>query len=198
MVTDRNVLLIRLEVLLGRPLHKIARKAFLIAGVAVMASVAARAQTADPLGDLIASVNKSTPLDTPAPAHALSHALSDRDVTLFRQAIEAARRANVNEARSAIAEMADPLARKTATWVLVDSAADSLGFYDVDNARRELAGWPRGARRQAAAERLLETAGKTRRRARHRPGRHGAGQRLPRPRPDRGRNGPDQALVARS
>jgi soluble lytic murein transglycosylase len=145
----------------GRPLHKVARKAFLIAGVAVMASVAARAQPADPLGDLIASASKSTPLDIPAPAHALSHALSDRDVTLFRQAIDAARRANVNEARSAIAELTDPLARKTATWVLVDSCADSVGFYDVDNARRELAGWPRGARRQAAAERLLETAGKT-------------------------------------
>jgi soluble lytic murein transglycosylase len=146
---------------LGRPLHKIARKAFLIAGVAMMASVAARAQPADPLGELLASVDKAAPLDTPAPAHALSHALSDRDVTLFRQAIEAAKRANVNEARTAIAAMTDPLARKTATWVLVDSCADMVGFYEVDNARRELAGWPRPAKRQAAAERLLETSGKT-------------------------------------
>jgi soluble lytic murein transglycosylase len=141
-------------------LHKIARKAFLIAGVAAMASVAARAQTTDPVGDLLSSLTKSTPLDTPAPAHALSHALSDRDVGLFRQAVEDARRANVNGAREAIAGMTDPLARKTATWVLVDSAADMLGFYDVDTARRELAGWPRAARRQAAAERLLETSGK--------------------------------------
>ncbi|MDB5499185.1 MAG: transglycosylase [Phenylobacterium sp.] len=126
-----------------------------------MASVAARAQPADPLGDLLASVTKSAPLDTPAPPHAISHALSDRDVTLFRQAIEAAKRANVNEARTAIAEMIDPLARKTATWVLVDCNADSLGFFEADNARRELAGWPRAGRRQAAAERLLETSGKT-------------------------------------
>jgi soluble lytic murein transglycosylase len=143
-------------------LHRIARKAFLIAGVAVMASVAARAQpAADPLGELLANVDKAAPLDTPAPTHPLSHALSDRDVTLFRQALEAAKRANVNEARSAIAGMTDPLARKTATWVLLDSCADMVGFYDVDNARRELAGWPRPAKRQAAAERLLETAGKT-------------------------------------
>ena len=142
-------------------MHKIAHKAFLIAGVAVMASVAARAQTADPLGDLLASVTKTTPLDTPAPSHALSHALSDRDVGLFRQAIEDARRANVNGAREAIAGMTDPLARKTATWVLVDSAAEMLGFYDVDTARRELADWPHAAKRQAAAERLLESAGKT-------------------------------------
>jgi soluble lytic murein transglycosylase len=143
-------------------LHKIFRKAFLIAGVAVMASMAARAQpAADPLGELLASVDKAAPLDTPAPAHPLSHALSDRDVTLFRQAIEAAKRANVNEARTAIAALTDPLARKTATWVLLDSCADMVGFYDVDNARRDLAGWPRPAKRQAAAERLLETAGKS-------------------------------------
>ncbi|WP_308237968.1 hypothetical protein [Phenylobacterium sp. J426] len=31
----------------------------------------------------------------------------------------------------------------------------------MDTARRELAGWPRGARRQAAAEKLLATSGKT-------------------------------------
>ncbi|WP_372785373.1 transglycosylase SLT domain-containing protein [Phenylobacterium sp.] len=142
-------------------MNSIARKAFLIAGVAMMASVAARAQPVDPLGDLLESVSKSTPLDTPAPAHALSHALSDRDVTLFRQAIETAKRGNVNEARAAIAGIADPLARKTATWVLVDCAGDSVGFFEVDNARRDLAGWPRAGRRQAAAERLLETAGKT-------------------------------------
>lgn len=142
-------------------MHKIARKAFLIAGVAAMASVAARAQPVDPLGDLLESVGKSAPLDTPAPPHNASHPLSDRDAGLFRQAIESARRANVNGAREAIAGMTDPLARKTATWVLVDCAADAIGFYDVDNARRDLAGWPRAARRQAAAERLLETAGKT-------------------------------------
>ena len=143
-------------------MNSIARKAFLIAGVAVMASAAARAQPAtDPLGDLLDSVSKSSPLDTPAPAHALSHALSDRDVTLFRQAIDSAKRANVSDARNAIAGLTDPLARKTATWVLLDSCADSLSFFEVDNARRELADWPRAGRRQAAAERLLETAGKT-------------------------------------
>ncbi|HEY8002930.1 MAG TPA: lytic transglycosylase domain-containing protein [Phenylobacterium sp.] len=142
-------------------MHSIARKAFLIAGVAVMASAAARAQPADPLGDLLASVTKSAPLDTPAPAHAISHALSDRDVTLFRQAIEFAKRGNVTEARTAIAALTDPLARKTATWVLVDCDGESLSFFEADNARRELAGWPRAGKRQAAAERLLETAGKT-------------------------------------
>jgi peptidoglycan lytic transglycosylase len=143
-------------------LHKIARKAFLIAGVAAMASVAARAQPVDPLGDLLESVSKPTVMGDAAlqPANA-SHRLTDRDAALLRQAIEAARRANVNGARDAISQLEDPLARKTATWVLVDCDADSVGFYEVDNARRDLAGWPRAQRRQAAAERLLETAGKT-------------------------------------
>jgi soluble lytic murein transglycosylase len=134
----------------------------MIAGVAAMASVAARAQTLDPLGDLLESVTKPTIMgDAPLQPAEASHRLSDRDAGLLRQAIEAARRANVNGARDAISQIGDGLARKTATWVLIDCDADMVGFYDVDNARRELAGWPRAQRRQAAAERLLETAGKT-------------------------------------
>lgn len=150
-------------------MHKIARKAFLIAGVAALASVAARAQSVDPqgpgpdpLGDLLESVLRPSAMpDAPLQPTNASHRLTDRDATLLRQAIEAARRANVNGARDAISQISDPLARKTATWVLVDCDADSVGFYEVDKARVELAAWPRGARRQAAAERLLETSGKS-------------------------------------
>jgi soluble lytic murein transglycosylase len=142
-------------------LHSIARKAVLIAGVAAMAAATARAQSSDPIGDLLNSMNKSTPLDTPAPAHNIAHPLSERDASLLREAIEHARRGNVNGAREAIGGITDVLARKTAIWVLVDSDADAVGFYQVDDARRELADWPRAARRQAAAERLLETSGKT-------------------------------------
>jgi len=142
-------------------LHSIARKAALVAGVAVMAAMGARAQTLDPLGDLIDQVTKESPLDSPVAAHAIAHPLSGQDAALFREAVEGARRGNVNGARTAIAAMSDALARKTATWVLVDSCAESIGFFEVDNARRELAGWPRAGKRQAAAEKLLETAGKT-------------------------------------
>ncbi|WP_293375161.1 lytic transglycosylase domain-containing protein [Phenylobacterium sp.] len=143
-------------------MHKIARKAFLIAGVSLMVGLGARAQTTDPLGDLLESVTKPSALgDAPLQPANASHRLSDRDAGLLRQAIEAARRANVNGARDAIAQIGDPLARKTATWVLVDCDADAVGFYEVDKARTELAGWPRAPRRQAAAERLIETSGKT-------------------------------------
>ena len=145
---------------MGGRLHSIARKAALVAGVTWLAAMGARAQPVDPLGDLIDQVTKEAPLDAPVPAHAISHPLTGQDAALFREAVEAARRGNVNGARSAIASMSDSLARKTATWVLVDSCAESVGFFEVDNARRELAGWPRAAKRQAAAVKLLETAGK--------------------------------------
>ena len=133
-----------------------------------MAGLAARAQSTDtppggdPLGDLLQGLMKpSARSDAPLQPGSASHRLSDRDANLLRQAIEAARRANVKGARDAIGQMSDPLARKTATWLLVDACADSLGFYDVDKARVDLAAWPRGARRQAAAERLLEASGKS-------------------------------------
>ncbi len=124
-----------------------------------MASVAARAQPApDPLGDILEAARAEAQTSNFQTA---SHPLAPSDQTLFRRAIEQGRRGDLNGARDSIANLADPLARKTATWVLVDSNADSLGFFDVDAARRDLQGWPRMARRQAAAERLLESAGKS-------------------------------------
>ncbi|MDB5425104.1 MAG: transglycosylase [Phenylobacterium sp.] len=125
-----------------------------------MASVAARAQPAgDPLGDLLARAQEQAAAGPVL--QTASHPLSAADQVLFRQAVESGRRGDVSGARNAIASMSDALARKTAGWVLVDANADSLSFFEVDNARRELRDWPRANRRQAAAERLLETAGKT-------------------------------------
>jgi soluble lytic murein transglycosylase len=132
----------------------------LISGIAVMASVAARAQPVDPLGDILARTQPA-PTATAPTLQTASHALSPSDQIMFRQAVDMARRGDVSGARNAISSISDALARKTATWVLVDTSADSLGFYDVDAARRDLQDWPRMNRRQAAAERLLETAGKS-------------------------------------
>src|SRR5262245_3196451 len=44
---------------------------------------------------------------------------------------------------------------------MVDSSAEAMSFYEVDQARRELAGFPRPGRRQSAAEKLIETSGKS-------------------------------------
>jgi len=40
-------------------------------------------------------------------------------------------------------------------WALADSAGDRLPFFELDQARRDLWGWPRASRRQAAAEKQL-------------------------------------------
>ncbi len=144
----------------GPLLHSVARKALLIAGIAMMASVAARAQPTDPLGELLARAQERRE-EAPATYQTASHPLNASDQALFRQAVESGRRGDVTTARSAIAAMSDKVARKTATWVLVDSNADSLSFFELDNARRELRDWPRMTKRQVAAEKLLETAGKS-------------------------------------
>jgi soluble lytic murein transglycosylase len=145
--------------LLGRGLHSLARKAFLVAGIAAMASVAARAQPLDPLGDILARAQAESA--TPSAPQGAARPLGGNDDSLFRQAVDSGRRGDVAGARTAIAAMSDPLARKTATWVLVDSNTDALSFFELDNARRELRDWPRMNKRQAATEKQLETAGKS-------------------------------------
>jgi len=61
--------------------------------------------------------------------------------------------------RMAMSGIQDPLSRKIALWALVDAGAESLSFFELDQARRDLSGWPRGGRREAAAERALVTSG---------------------------------------
>ena len=58
-----------------------------------------------------------------------------------------------------MALMNDPIARKLALWAMVDADGEQLAFFQLDQARRDLAGWPRGARRQSAAEKAIETSG---------------------------------------
>jgi len=86
-------------------------------------------------------------------------AISDTDASTLQTALSAAKRGDVSGARMAMASLNDPVARKIALWTLVDSNAEALGFYELDSARRDLAGWPRSARRDAAAERALATSG---------------------------------------
>jgi soluble lytic murein transglycosylase len=137
-----------------------ARKAYLISVGVVAASVMAHAQPVDPIGDLLTPQAQSQPSSPPI-HQTVRRPLSERDLATFRGALESARRGDVTSARSAIASMDDHVARKTALWALVDAAGDSMSFTEVERARRELADWPRAAKRQATAERLLETSGKS-------------------------------------
>ena len=86
-----------------------------------------------------------------------SSGLSADDASKLRQGIDAALSGNFSSASSIQASIADPVARKLVRWAMIDMGSNS-GFFDTDAARRELWGWPRANRRQAAAERSLESA----------------------------------------
>ena len=147
----------------GRELHAKIRKALLLAGVVLLTTAVARAQQMDAIGDILrrdaAQAQDDAPVD--ATQQTVRQPLSPTDFANFRQAIESARRGDVNGARAAIAAISDRAARKTATWALVDSNGDSLSFYEADQARRELMAWPHPGRRQAAAEKLIEASGQS-------------------------------------
>lgn len=80
------------------------------------------------------------------------------DAANLRAALNGTSSANI---RMAMDSIQDPTAKKIALWALVDRFPDSLSFFEADAARRDLNGWPRQAKRQAAAEKLLETSGQS-------------------------------------
>jgi soluble lytic murein transglycosylase len=81
------------------------------------------------------------------------------DVAGIRAVMAAARVGDIAAGRAAINAMSDPLARKIGLWALADTSADSLSFSEIDQARREMAGWPRESRRVIAAEKQLAVSG---------------------------------------
>ena len=138
------------------------RNTLLIGCALVVATTMARAQGADPIGDLLAQAPESTSGPSTASARqTVAHPLSAADRLLFLQGMAAAKRGDISGARNVVLSLSDPVARKTVTWALVDANAESLSFYELDAARRDLAGFPRPNRRQLAAERKLEGSGKS-------------------------------------
>jgi soluble lytic murein transglycosylase len=76
----------------------------------------------------------------------------------LHDAIEAAKSGDVTRASAIQAALADPLARRIVEWAMIDNAATMLSFFDVQTASADLDGWPRAARRRAAAEKTMETS----------------------------------------
>ena len=98
---------------------------------------------------------------TPAPAESMATqgyggSLSAQDQSTLRQAVDAAQAGDVARAQTLQAGLSDPVARKVVLWAMADSAPERLPFAQLDQARSDLRGWPRAARRQIAAERGLE------------------------------------------
>ena len=142
-------------------MHAKARKALLLASLALVSTAVARAQQMDAIGALLQRSDAQGVTDAPVDSsrQTVRQPLSSSDFANFRMAVEAGHRGDVNGARAALGMISDRAAKKAATWVLVDSAGDSLSFYEADQARRELRAWPRASRRQAAAEKLIESSG---------------------------------------
>jgi soluble lytic murein transglycosylase len=96
---------------------------------------------------------QAPPVETPQVGY--HPGLSDVDRGAFRQALQAAMSGDVERAESLRAGLTDPVARKVVLWALVDQDGERLPFLEVDQARRDLWGWPRAPRRQAVAEKAM-------------------------------------------
>jgi soluble lytic murein transglycosylase len=85
--------------------------------------------------------------------------LSDSDARTLSSLLEAAKLGDAPRIREQMADLSDPLARKIALWALIETNPDGLGYAELDGARRDLAGWPGAAGREAAAEKVMEGGG---------------------------------------
>ena len=172
-------------VLGGDKLHARLRKAFVVTGTVALAALGAHAQPTDVIGELLDQQPSTEPaVEAPHADQTVRRPLTAADLTSFRSAVESAQRGRVSDARVAIAAISDPVAKKAATWVLVDSNPTSLSFFEADQARRELDGWPRDGRRREADRDLRQEPLADRRVVWRAPagdgrGRHGPGVGLP-------------------
>ena len=85
--------------------------------------------------------------------------LSDSDAHTLSSILEAAKLGDASRIRAEMDELSDPMARKIALWALIEINPDGLSYAELDGARRDLAGWPGAAGREAAAEKVLEGGG---------------------------------------
>ncbi len=85
--------------------------------------------------------------------------LSDSDARTLGNALEAAKRGDPGQVRQAMGLLSDPLARKVALWALIETSPDGMSYAELEGARRDLAGWPGAAGREAATEKVLEGGG---------------------------------------
>ena len=130
------------------------------------------ATAASPLTTLVSPTAAPQPVATPqAPAAgtplppvsfppvAASAYLSGSDTQALESALTSARRGDSSGAQAAMQTITNPVARKIALWAMVDADGEQLAFFELDQARRDLVGWPRQARRQTVAEKALDGSG---------------------------------------
>jgi soluble lytic murein transglycosylase len=99
--------------------------------------------------------------DTARPSATIPAMAASNDTQAVTQALGAARAGESSRVQAILASTSDPLARRIALWALADAAPDTMTWAQADEARRELADWPRPSRRQMAAEKLIDRSGMT-------------------------------------
>jgi soluble lytic murein transglycosylase len=95
------------------------------------------------------------PLATVAP---LAPPLSEAEAASLKNAFIAARAGDHAAFLTAATGLRNPEAQRLAGFLFADVSADKLSFQELDAGRRDLFGWPRADKRQAATEKVLATA----------------------------------------
>ncbi|HUO21499.1 MAG TPA: lytic transglycosylase domain-containing protein [Caulobacteraceae bacterium] len=114
------------------------------------------AQTAPAVDTPAASA--ATEADVSAALASPAAPISAADAAVLRRGVNAAKAGDIAGAEGAEAVLTHPIARKMMLWAIIDTMPDRLPFDQLDEARKDLAGWPHAAGRQLAAERQLEAA----------------------------------------
>jgi len=141
-------------------LNRSFRKILLAAAAVFAATAAADAQPTYPVAPGASVTIPLTPSpQASTPSLGARRSLSDTDAQTLRSVLDAVRRGDVAYARSNISMISDPVGRRIATWAYVDAASSAMSFFELEQARRDLAGWPREARRIAATEKRLDGSG---------------------------------------
>ncbi|MGH6958163.1 MAG: lytic transglycosylase domain-containing protein, partial [Caulobacteraceae bacterium] len=107
----------------------------------------------------VAIAGELAPTQIPTVQYALRGPLSDSDTQALTQALEGARLKDPARIRQAMATLSDPLARKIALWALIQTDPDGMSYAELDQAGRDLAGWPGARKRIAATEKVLGSSG---------------------------------------
>ncbi len=126
-------------------------KGLLALGLVALAGAGASAQQAESIDALLARM--TTPQTAERPN------LSASEKTALKSALAAARAGDKSRFETAMSQIEDVDAKRLASWAMVDANGEALSFFEVDQARRDLAGWPREQRRMTLAEQKLTTSG---------------------------------------
>eukprot|EP01039_Chlorochromonas_danica_P013293 gene13293-15359_t len=97
--------------------------------------------------------------DATAPAPMLPLSAGGAGLATFRELIHAAKTGDATTVTAGLSRLSIPAERHAVQWALIDNAATRVDFRTLDAARKDVAGWARSSRRQAGAEKAIESSG---------------------------------------